>query len=297
MRARFGIAASVAALVLLAAVFWQPRRLEDHEQYQEALRVLHGDNLEATDSNVRSALRLIDVATQSYDDGDLKVVDPRDWPPRCGDQNRACRERPVPAKIRHLSDGSNVSLLEIENTNAKVWVVEDLISEAERAVLLHKAVEINFTQSPTNHATGQDWRSSSSAIASRSEPVFQSLLRRTAALCDVPLTFIEAPQIVRYKPGERYKPHLDSEGPEHRHWTLLLYLNDPGIGGATAFPLLGFKVLPAPGVAVFWQNLRPETGRLVRNYYTLHDGQAPLGSKMKYAVNLWVRSSTYDPDT
>jgi len=107
---------------------------------------------------------------------------------------------------------------------------------------------------------------------------------------------MEAPQVVRYRPGERYQPHMDSDGPAHRHWTLLLYLNDPSNGGETNFPLLGMKVMPTPGAALMWENLRKENGQTVRNYYTLHDGQAPKGNEAKFAVNLWVRNSEYTPD-
>merc|ERR1719375_375049 len=154
---------------------------------------------------------------------------------------------------------------------------------------------MNFSLSPTNHQDGQEWRSSSSAFAPK-HPAFTAVVERTAGLCGVPVTFVEPPQVVRYLPGERYRPHMDSEGQMHRHWTLLLYLNDPGVGGATAFPLLKMKVEPFPRAALFWENLQngDEAGEpLRRNYHMLHDGQAPSGTEPKYAVNIWVRNAEY----
>lgn len=294
---RVAVAGVMVLLAVLGAFVLRRENLQDHPQYKEALRILRNDGLEASDLNIRMALRLIDVATQPYSEKAFKVVDPQEWAPRCSQVGRSCQERPRVGVVRRLSEGEETSLLELEAERAKVWLIEDLVSEEEAASLMRRIARVNFTTSPTNHATGQDWRSSSSAVIPRSDPEMQVLLQRAAALCGVPLSHLEAPQVVRYRPGERYQPHMDSEGAHHRHWTLLLYLNDPGGGGATAFPLLDLKVLPAPRTAVFWENLRTEAGHPdpVRNYFTVHDGQAPTGSEPKFAVNLWVRAAPYDP--
>merc|ERR1712194_339804 len=289
MGARLGLGGGAVLVAILIAVVTRQPKLEDHTQYQEARRILRNDGLEANDNNLRLALRMIDAATQPYSEDKFQVIDPRRW---------VRGDRPQ-STTKQLSDGSSVSLVEVATKDAKVWIIEDLVSETEAAALMNRIGRINFTTSPTNHETGQEWRSSSSSLISRSDPDMQALLQRAAALCSVPLTHLENPQVVRYRPGERYQPHMDSEGAHHRHWTLLLYLNDPGSGGATAFPLLNLKVLPAPRVAVFWENLRAETGHAeqVRNYFTVHDGQPPTGSEPKFAVNLWVRGAPYDPDT
>uniref|UniRef100_A0A7S1F6M8 Fe2OG dioxygenase domain-containing protein n=1 Tax=Noctiluca scintillans TaxID=2966 RepID=A0A7S1F6M8_NOCSC len=182
-----------------------------------------------------------------------------------------------------------MTLLSLESELAKVWLIEDLISDEEQETIMQSVGEMNFTTSPTERADGQEWRSSSS-VYSFPDEVFGALVRRVAVLCGVPENFVERPQVVRYLPGEKYHPHMDSGGPDHRHWTVLLYLNDPGGGGSTAFPLLKLQVVPAPRAAVFWQNLRPVDGesRLVRNYNTVHEGRPPTSTTPKYAVNIWV---------
>jgi len=195
------------------------------------------------------------------------------------------------------ADGHNLTLLPLETGFAKVWLVKDFISQEEASELLTMGSRADFGTSLTKHSDGQEWRSSSSTVLKRDNAVVDRVRRRAAMVCGVRPSFVEDLQIVRYQPGERYQPHMDSDGPHHRHWTLLLYLNDPGSGGATGFPMLQLRVMPAPRAAVLWENLRSEPGMdlPVRNYYTLHDGQAPTGEHPKFAVNIWVRNSEYVP--
>eukprot|EP00444_Apocalathium_aciculiferum_P054963 CAMPEP_0183587094 /NCGR_PEP_ID=MMETSP0371-20130417/158348_1 /TAXON_ID=268820 /ORGANISM="Peridinium aciculiferum, Strain PAER-2" /LENGTH=348 /DNA_ID=CAMNT_0025798245 /DNA_START=75 /DNA_END=1121 /DNA_ORIENTATION=- len=298
-------ALALAALLALRAWAREPP-LEDHEHYNEALRVLRNDGLDVADeANVRAALQLVEAALRppanAAADPGIHTVDPRQWPPHCSRLGLACGSRPAEGatSFRQLSDeGANVSLVDLApGQDVRLSLVEDLISEAELAMLLRKVEGLQFAVSPTNHEQGQEWRSSSTAFLSREDQELRPLLARVAALCDMPLDHLEAPQVVRYMPGDRYQPHMDSEGPHHRHWTLLLYLNDPGAGGATSFPLLGLKVLPAPRAGVLWQNLRwePSLDHLVRDYRTLHDGQAPVGTEPKLALNIWVRGMPYSP--
>lgn len=294
---RVGIGTLCAAVgVLLLATVFRPQKPEEHPQYQEALRVLRNDGLESSLDNVRLALRLIDAATKPYSESGFQTFDASEWPPQCSAAGRICRNRP---KIPEMRSGgtadTNFTLVPLLGDEAKVWLIEDIISADEQEVILRRVGEFNFSLSPTNHGGGQDWRSSSSAMVPQGDAAFAKLVQRAAALCGVPESFVELPQVVRYLPGEQYAPHLDTEGPDHRHWTLLLYLNHPGSGGATAFPLLRTKVAAWPRAAVFWENLRWEAsvGNKVRNYFSLHAGQAPTGSEPKLAVNIWVRNSKY----
>eukprot|EP00747_Dinoflagellata_sp_TGD_P207858 gnl/TRDRNA2_/TRDRNA2_81386_c0_seq1.p1 gnl/TRDRNA2_/TRDRNA2_81386_c0~~gnl/TRDRNA2_/TRDRNA2_81386_c0_seq1.p1 ORF type:complete len:352 (+),score=55.91 gnl/TRDRNA2_/TRDRNA2_81386_c0_seq1:46-1056(+) len=298
--ARVGVGALAAAVgcTLMLTVF-KPPRLEDHKSYSEALKVLQGDGLEPTVENVHFVLQMIDAATKPYSEWGFKSVNANEWIPRCRNSKsaRVCRNKPQPALVKSDALGTNMSLVEVESKEARVWLIEDFISDEEAEPLLERIGELNFSMSPTNYQSGQGHRSSSTAFLQREDPLTARVVARAAAVCGVPENFVEPPQVVRYMPGESYLPHLDSEGAEHRHWTLLLYLNDPGAGGATAFPLLKVKVEPSPRAALFWENLRvdPGQGRAIRNYYTLHDGQAPTGNEPKYAMNFWVRNKVYNP--
>lgn len=118
------------------------------------------------------------------------------------------------------------------------------------------------------------------------------------------LPVAEALQVVRYEPGQEYKPHLDafdsSDGGNHakaqyegrqREATLLIYLSGPEVGGETIFPKLNLRVAPTPGTAIFWRNVRPDGSIDER---TLHGG-APVHRGVKYAANLWLRGPVRDP--
>jgi prolyl 4-hydroxylase len=105
-------------------------------------------------------------------------------------------------------------------------------------------------------------------------------------------------QIVRYHPGQEYRPHHDAfddseggrqakamYGGRQREATILIYLNCPEEGGETVFPTLGLSVAPVPRAAVFWRNLYPD-GSI--DHRLLHGG-APVRRGVKYAANLWLR--------
>eukprot|EP00927_Polykrikos_kofoidii_P056569 TRINITY_DN50671_c0_g1_i1.p1 TRINITY_DN50671_c0_g1~~TRINITY_DN50671_c0_g1_i1.p1 ORF type:complete len:351 (-),score=27.29 TRINITY_DN50671_c0_g1_i1:106-1158(-) len=304
-----GIVALVTLIDFLVKAA-RTKRPEEHPHYKEALVILRNDGLSDTTLNVLHALRLMDAATEPYSDIGFWTVDPLDWPPRCHNGTRTCSDVRSYESQRNLSfhvpllfgpreTGMSLSKLELEGDRAKVWLIEGLIDDYQRRVLFDKAKHLQYLASPTDHAEGQHWRSSSSALLSKDDPALQDVLEHAATLCGVPVDYVEPPQIVRYFRGESYRPHMDSEGPHHRHWTLLLYLNDldGGGGGGTVFPLLGLRVLPAPGTAIFWENLREsETSNptgLVRNYDSLHAGEAVSGSIPKYAMNIWIRNKKY----
>jgi prolyl 4-hydroxylase len=109
----------------------------------------------------------------------------------------------------------------------------------------------------------------------------------------------ETIQIVRYRVGQEFRPHYDQfdtrtkEGARavreggQRVATLLVYLNEPGGGGATVFPKAGLSVLPRARAAVFWRHQLP-SGQ--DDPKTLHGG-APVERGEKWAANLWLRGS------
>ena len=59
--------------------------------------------------------------------------------------------------------------------------------------------------------------------------------------------------LVRYLPGGFYVPHIDLVPGEHeRYFTVLCYLNDDFVGGATTFPMMNFSVKPEAGKAILF---------------------------------------------
>ncbi|MCO4892221.1 2OG-Fe(II) oxygenase [Cupriavidus sp. WGtm5] len=124
---------------------------------------------------------------------------------------------------------------------------------------------------------------------------------RIAALTGVPAEHGEGLQILNYKPGGEYQPHFDYFNPQRpgearqlsvggqRIATLVIYLNTPEAGGATAFPRVGLEVAPVKGNAVYFSYLLPD-GTL--DDRTLHAG-LPVAAGEKWIATKWLRERPY----
>jgi len=108
----------------------------------------------------------------------------------------------------------------------------------------------------------------------------------------------EAPSLLHYGPGQRYKPHLDcisrkqAESPEglaqggQRRLTLLLALgNDDYEGGETWFPRLDAGARAATGELLRFNNTGPDGLPLANS---VHAGQ-PVTRGEKWLLSKWVR--------
>jgi len=132
-------------------------------------------------------------------------------------------------------------------------------------------------------------------------PLIARIEARIAALTGVPAEHGEGLQILNYKPGGEYQPHFDFFNPARpgearqlrvggqRIATLVIYLNSPPAGGATAFPRLGLEVAPVKGNAVYFA-YRMADGRLDER--TLHAG-LPVASGEKWIATKWLRERPY----
>lgn len=120
---------------------------------------------------------------------------------------------------------------------------------------------------------------------------------RLATLAGRDPTCAEALAILRYRPGQEYKPHYDWLDPDtlardplgragNRAATVIAYLYEPDSGGATVFPRLGLKVSPKTGNALHFANCAAsgEPSRLV-----LHAGE-PVDGGEKWLASLWIRT-------
>ncbi|UIF85715.1 2OG-Fe(II) oxygenase [Cupriavidus sp. UYPR2.512] len=124
---------------------------------------------------------------------------------------------------------------------------------------------------------------------------------RIAAVTGVPAEHGEGLQILNYKPGGEYQPHFDYFNPQRpgearqlsvggqRIATLVIYLNTPEAGGATAFPRVGLEVAPVKGNAVYFSYRLPD-GTLDER--TLHAG-LPVASGEKWIATKWLRERPY----
>ena len=126
-------------------------------------------------------------------------------------------------------------------------------------------------------------------------PLCARIEARIAALTAWPLENGEGLQILRYGPGAEYRPHHDYFDPGRpgsdltlrrggqRVASLVMYLNTPRRGGATAFPDAHFEVAAIKGNAVFFSYDRPHPLTA-----TLHGGCAVIEGE-KWVATKWLR--------
>ena len=123
--------------------------------------------------------------------------------------------------------------------------------------------------------------------------VVHTINRRLAAVTGTDVSWGEPLQILRYSPGQEYKPHVDAlPGTRNqRTWTVLVYLNQDYSGGETRFTELDFSVRGKEGDALIFRNISAD-GRT--DHRTRHAGR-PVTSGVKWLASRWIRSAPYDP--
>lgn len=122
---------------------------------------------------------------------------------------------------------------------------------------------------------------------------------RMATAAGLPLAHAESLVVLRYEPGEQYRPHRDylppsaierdQPGAGNRLRTLCAYLNPVGAGGQTDFPLAGVRVQPKTGSAIIFDNLQTDGQP---DPATLHAG-LPVMRGEKWLATLWLRQAPY----
>ncbi|MBP6534373.1 MAG: 2OG-Fe(II) oxygenase [Arenimonas sp.] len=130
------------------------------------------------------------------------------------------------------------------------------------------------------------------------ELTLKLLQLRLANAAQLPLSNAEPLILLRYQPGQEYKPHrdylppsryvaLEAGGAGQRLRTVIAYLNAPETGGETAFPLLGQSIKPQRGHVLRFDNMDGD-GRI--NEHSLHAG-LPVKQGLKWICTLWIRQN------
>ena len=124
----------------------------------------------------------------------------------------------------------------------------------------------------------------------------RGIARRVAKRLDVDSRRFEEWQAVRYRCGGKFDYHLDagcfsSDVAGERQWTVLVYLDTPGMGGATRFKRLNLKIEAVTGRLLMWNNLLPDG---TPNPAMLHAG-APVRRGRKTILVSWIRERCRPP--
>jgi prolyl 4-hydroxylase len=124
------------------------------------------------------------------------------------------------------------------------------------------------------------------------DPAIHALNRRLAALAGNRVEHGEPLQILRYRPGQEYRRHVDwLHDPNRRILTALLYLNDGYEGGETAFTRIGLSVRGHAGDVLVFRN-GEASGQV--DPLSEHAGM-PVASGTKYLASRWMRQADHRP--
>jgi prolyl 4-hydroxylase len=131
--------------------------------------------------------------------------------------------------------------------------------------------------------------------------VLEALERCISRVSGMPALNGEFLQILRYRPGEEFKPHVDyfnesgagayqslADGGQ-RAQTVLIYLNEEYAGGSTCFPELQLNIKARRGDVLHFHNLGADG---LGHRDSLHAGM-PVMAGEKWILSQWIRSESY----
>jgi prolyl 4-hydroxylase len=125
------------------------------------------------------------------------------------------------------------------------------------------------------------------------DPAIVALNRRIAAISRSDYENGEALALLRYSPGQEYRPHFDfvRGAGNRRLQTALVYLNDDYEGGETRFVRTGLVVKGGAGDLLLFVNESADGGP---NPLSEHAGM-PVTRGAKYLATRWIRESRWIP--
>jgi prolyl 4-hydroxylase len=130
-----------------------------------------------------------------------------------------------------------------------------------------------------------------------SDLIMQLVRQRISRVANVAIESLEPPEVLRYRPGEQYKPHIDFFHKSIPHFaehirrrgqrikTALIYLNSNYCCGETFFPKLDIRFRGEEGELMLFSNVRSD-GEGDMN--TVHAGLPPEQGE-KWIFSQWIR--------
>ena len=123
-------------------------------------------------------------------------------------------------------------------------------------------------------------------------PALHALNRRLAAASGTQVAQGEPLQVLRYAPGQEYRPHYDAlpPGGNQRELTMLVYLNEEYEGGETLFLQTGLRFRGGRGDGLLFRNAFPDGQP---DPASAHAG-LPVLRGTKIIASRWIRAQPID---
>uniref|UniRef100_A0A7S4MXQ9 Fe2OG dioxygenase domain-containing protein n=1 Tax=Odontella aurita TaxID=265563 RepID=A0A7S4MXQ9_9STRA len=213
-----------------------------------------------------------------------------------------CIQDLIPA-ITPVFNGVNPNYpgLRVVNSDPPVFAVDNFVSTEECAFLISSACDCFGPAPVVGAGAGEISPSRTSSTCYLAREDLPEYLRKVSVLTGKPVRHCELPQVGRYLPSQQYLQHFDafdlstedgrrfaSNGGQ-RTVTVLVYLNDVDVGGATSFPALGLDVQPRKGTALIFF---PATVNGYLDKRALHAALPAVD--VKYVSQVWIRQGDYD---
>jgi prolyl 4-hydroxylase len=214
---------------------------------------------------------------------------------------RCARELAVVEAMRLTREGDPVEAPagRMIGESPHLTLFEGLFTPAECAYLVRAAVPMLEPSVVVDNRSGRQVRDpvrSSDGIGFTwplENPAVHALNRRIAAASGTGTDQGEPLQVLRYRPGQEYKPHFDAipAFANQRILTMLVWLNEGYEGGETMFMKTGAKLRGRPGDALLFRNAGPD-GR--RDEAAAHAG-LPVTRGEKLIASRWIRAAPFEP--
>lgn len=239
-----------------------------------------------------------DDAAQALNQGLTALGLPQSWQVALPDIRLSAEKSTVQGQaIRMLGQFKRPRAVLLDNVLHQTEC-EAVIEYAMQKGLKHSGV----VDQETGYSVQHQARTSTSVEFTRAEtPLIDTIERRLATLTDWPIDNGEGLQVLRYAPGQQYKPHFDWFDPQHpgsaRHLqrggqrvaTTVIYLATAEEGGGTCFPKVGLEVSPRTGGAIFFHST-DMTGQ--PDAMSLHAG-TPVVQGTKIVMTYWQRERPF----
>jgi prolyl 4-hydroxylase len=185
--------------------------------------------------------------------------------------------------------------------HVEMFARRDFLAPGECAALIDRIDARRRPSGLADHDGAPGYRTSETCDLDGDDPFVADIVARLAGYGGLDVARAEPLQGQRYAVGQEFKAHTDYFEPSgegyarycglsgQRTWTLMVYLNEPGAGGATRFKQLDKIFKPETGKLLAWNNLLPDG---TPNYATLHHGM-PVRSGTKYIITSWFRTQTW----